>query len=330
MDNLTQLLIPVAIWIQGVPGFVISFMKGITFLGDTEFYLLFMPLLFWCLDITLGMRIGVMLLISSGINDLLKFGFHSPRPFWVSSQVKGLAEGHGFGFPSGHSQNAAAIWGLFATSRKKPWIKLAAILLIILIGVSRLILGVHYLHDVLIGWLVGGILLFIFIKYESVLVDWFKKNPVWKQIMVLVVITSLFILLALPLAPPFNPPDIPITWIENALKSNQEIDPYSYKNLLTSLGSLFGLGLGIILLTQRGGFTREGTPWQLVLRYLVGIVGVLALYQGLGSFFSVFSEGRTLIAYILRFLRYSLIGFWISFVAPKIFIWMRLAKIKST
>ena len=324
MEYLTQFLIPVAIWFQGVPGLVISFMKGITFLGNTEFYLLFMPLLFWCLDITLGMRIGVLLLISGGLSSLLKFGFHSPRPFWVSSQVKGLAEGPSFGFPSGHAQNAAGIWGLFATSRKNLWIKYAAILLIILIGLSRLILGVHYLHDVIVGWLVGGILLFTFIKLEPGVIKWFKQNPVWKQIMVLVFVTAMFILIALPFAPPFNPPDVDPTWIENA---GQEIDPYSYDELLTTSGSLFGLGLGIIFLNQRGSFTREGTPWQLILRYLVGITGVLALYLGLGLFFP---DGRTLIAYILRFFRYSLIGFWISFAAPQVFAWMKLTKIKST
>ena len=87
MEYLTQLLIPVAIWFQGVPELVISFMKGITFLGNTEFYLLFMPLLFWCLDITLGMRIGVLLLISGGLSSLLKFGFHSPRPCLISPKI---------------------------------------------------------------------------------------------------------------------------------------------------------------------------------------------------------------------------------------------------
>ena len=324
MEYLTQLFIPVAIWFQKVPDIVIPIMKGITFLGNTEFYLLFMPLLFWCLDITLGMRIGVLLLISGGLSNLLKFSFHSPRPFWVSSQVKGLAEGLGFGFPSAHAQNAAVIWGLFATSRKKTWIKYAAILLIILIGLSRLILGVHYLHDVIVGWIVGAILLFIFIKLEPGVIKWFKQNAVWKQILVLVVISALFILIALPLAPPFNPPDLPTIWFENA---GQEIDPYSYDELLTTSGSFFGLGLGIIFLNQRGSFTREGTPWQLVLRYLVGIAGVLALYLGLGS---VFPDGRSLIAYILRFLRYSLIGFWISYAAPQVFGWMRLTKIKPS
>ena len=213
---------------------------------------------------------------------------------------------------------------MFATSRNNRWIKIAAILLILLIGVSRLILGVHFLHDVLVGWLVGGILLFLFIKLEPGIINWFKNNPTWKQILVLIVVTALFILPALTLSPPFDPPTVPTSWFDGG---GIEIDPYSYDDLLTTSGAFFGLGLGIIFLNQRGSFTREGTPWQLILRYLVGIAGVLALYLGLGM---VFPDGRTLIAYILRFFRYSLIGFWISYAAPQVFAWMKLTKIEST
>jgi len=79
MEYLTQFFLPVSIWFQQVMDWLIPIMKGITFLGNIEFYLLFMPLLYWCLDITLGIRIGFILLVSGGINALLKQGFHTPR-----------------------------------------------------------------------------------------------------------------------------------------------------------------------------------------------------------------------------------------------------------
>ena len=91
MEYLTQLFLPISIWFQQGADWLMPIMKGITFLGNIEFYLLFMPLLYWCLDITLGIRIGIILLVSGGINAILKQGFHTPRPFWVSSRVQGLS-----------------------------------------------------------------------------------------------------------------------------------------------------------------------------------------------------------------------------------------------
>ncbi len=323
MEYLTQFFLPVSIWFQQVVDWLIPIMKGITFLGNIEFYLLFMPLLYWCLDITLGIRIGLILLVSGGINALLKQGFHTPRPFWVSSQVQGLSEGTSFGFPSGHAQNATSIWGLLAFSLNKRWVKTIALVGILLIGLSRIILGVHFLHDVLAGWLVGGLLLYLFIRLEPGVISWYEHSSPGRRILALIGVTSLFILPALLITPPFNPPALPSAWLEAA---GLEINPYSYDDILTSAGAFFGLGLGIILFTKKGFFTRKGATWQLVLRYLIGIAGVLLLYLGLKM---VFPDDLNLISYLFRFVRYGLIGLWISFGAPLIFSWLNLTEIKK-
>jgi len=60
----------------------------------------------------------------------------------------------------------------------------------------------------------------------------------------------------------------------------------------------------------------------LILRYFTGLIGVLILYVGLGS---IFPETETLIAYILRYIRYALIGFWMSGFAPWLFVKIKLA-----
>jgi len=319
MEYLTQFFLPVSIWFQNSPDLLVSFMKAISFMGDTEFYLLVMPLLYWCIDTTLGIRIGIILLVSGGLNNLLKFSFASPRPFWVSSKVKGIVEASGFGFPSGHSQNAGSIWGLFAISTRKNWLKGIAITLIVLIGLSRVILGVHFTHDVLAGWLVGLILLFGFIKLEDRVTTWFKGNSTGMQILALVLATSLLIIPAFLIVNPLNPPPLPTEWIPNG-------NPYNFENLFTTTGALFGLGLGVIFLHQSRVFTAEGPIWKRILRYLVGLVGVLVLYLGLGS---IFPDEITLASFALRFIRYFLIGFWISYGAPQLFTWLKLSNHKT-
>ncbi|MCJ7717616.1 MAG: phosphatase PAP2 family protein [Anaerolineales bacterium] len=321
MEILIQLFLPISIWFQAIPDWLSSIFQGITFLGNTEFYLLGMPLLFWCIDTTLGIRIGIMLLVGGSINNILKFCFQWPRPFWVSTQIEAIVEGTGFGFPSGHAQNASSIWGLLAASTRKNWIRWSALAAIFLIGFSRIVLGVHFTHDVLIGWLVGALLLLVFLKLEKRVTNWFKNNPMGIQILALVVITAFLLLPAILLVPPFDPPAVPTSWIEGA---EEIITPYSYDGLLTTAGSFLGLGLGVILLYKTGMFTREGKAWQLVLRYLVGIIGVLVLYLGLGS---IFPDDISFLSYFLRFLRYFLIGLWIAFGAPKLFSALKLTTI---
>jgi membrane-associated phospholipid phosphatase len=319
METLTQLFLPVSIWFQSASGWLISTFKAITFLGNTEFYLMIMPALFWSIDANLGIRTGIMLLISGGLNSILKFAFQWPRPFWVSTQVTRYTEGTSFGFPSGHAQNAASVWGLLGSSTQKKWIRGIFVLVIFLIGLSRVVLGVHFTHDVLVGWLVGALLLWVFLKLEKGVAAWFRSKSLPIQILALLLATSLFIIPALLFVPPFNPPPVPQSWIEGA---GEVIEPYHYEGLLTTSGSFFGLGLGVLLLTKYGGFSAEGSTGKRILRYLVGLVGVLALYLGLDS---IFPDNVDLLSYSLRFLRYSLIGLWISFGAPKLFTWLKLA-----
>ena len=320
METLTQLFLPVSIWFQSSPDWMISLFKSITFLGNTEFYLIIMPALFWSIDATLGIRTGIMLLISGGLNSNLKFAFQWPRPFWVSTEISALAEGTSFGFPSGHAQNAASIWGLVGTSSQKKWIRWLVVLVIILIGFSRIVLGVHFTHDVIVGWLVGGILLWLFLKVEKSVAEWFRDKSLAVQILALLLATSLFLIPALLIVPPFNPPHVPQSWIDGA---GEIIEPYHYEGLLTTSGSFLGLGLGVLLLTKYENFNAKGPVWQRVVRYLVGLVGVLVLYLGLGS---IFPDNVDLLSYSLRFLRYFLIGLWIAFGAPILFRWLKLVE----
>ena len=66
--------------IQGWGDWLTTPMSFLSFLGQEEFYLLIMPALLWCWDAAAGLRIGVMLLLSGGINSISKLAFHGPRP----------------------------------------------------------------------------------------------------------------------------------------------------------------------------------------------------------------------------------------------------------
>src|SRR5512135_3616764 len=85
-------------------------MRFFTFLGSEDFFLFVLPVVYWCLDAGLGMRIGFILLFSDALNGMLKLALQSPRPYWTDAQVRPLATESSFGAPSGHAQNATGIW----------------------------------------------------------------------------------------------------------------------------------------------------------------------------------------------------------------------------
>jgi len=84
----------------------------------------------------------------------------------------------------------------------------------------------------------------------------------------------------------------------------------------TSAGTFFGMAVGLAWSNSRGGFQASGPVWMRALRYVIGLVGVLVLWMGLGA---VFPRGDGLLVYSLRFLRYTLVGWWVTGGGPWVF-----------
>ena len=136
-----------------------------SYLGNENFFFLVLPLLYWSVDATLGIRVAFILVTSNSVNSVFKLMFASPRPYWMSVDVKPMSVETSFGIPSGHAQNAMSMWGAMADGVGKRWAWVVSMLLTFLIGVSRLYLGMHFLTDVLAGWLIGGLLLWAFLAW---------------------------------------------------------------------------------------------------------------------------------------------------------------------
>jgi undecaprenyl-diphosphatase len=93
------------------------------------------------------------------VNSLLKHFFDRPRP----SVVPHLAEAFAPSFPSGHAMLSAIVYltlgalvsQLTERRRLKAYVLGMAVLLSFMVGLTRVYLGVHYLTDVVGGWMVG-------------------------------------------------------------------------------------------------------------------------------------------------------------------------------
>jgi len=323
MQTIIDNSIAIIIAIQGMGDWLIAPMKFFSNLGTEDFFFLVLPLIYWCIDSALGLRVGFILITSGMFNYIGKLLLTGPRPYWVSSHIKGLWPEPTFGAPSSHAQIAMSVWGVIAFHLKKTWVWVVAILLIFFIGFSRIYLGAHFPHDVLIGWFIGGIILFAFVKLEKPTLDWFSKKTLMQQISISFAVSLLFILLGFSAATLRKDFQIPEQWISNALlSSTEEIDPVDPHGIFTFAGTFFGLATGSALIMQNGGYQVSGPVWKRALCYIVGLIGVLIFWMGLGA---VIPDGDGFIFYLLRYIRYSLVGWWIAAGAPWFFARLKLS-----
>jgi hypothetical protein len=86
----------------------------LTFLGNEEFYLILLPLVYWCIHRRTGASLGYLSLGSAWINSLAKHLFKIPRPGALDSRVSVLSEQTSPSFPSGHAQGTLVNWGYLA------------------------------------------------------------------------------------------------------------------------------------------------------------------------------------------------------------------------
>lgn len=309
--------IEIIIAIQSLGAWLTVPMQFFSQLGTEDFFFLVLPLIYWSIDARLGLRVGLILATSSVFNYAGKLLFAGPRPYWVSSHVQALWPETTFGAPSGHAQHAMSVWGMIALSSKKTWVRVICFLLVFFIGFSRLYLGSHFPHDVIFGWLFGGILLWAFVRYWDVVSNWLSKQTFRWHVVISFVSSFILILIGLAVTNLRADFQIPNLWIDNTLLAGTEIPaPVDANNIFTSAGTFFGLALGVAWIHSNGGYQAEGPVWKRALRYVIGLVGVLILWMGLGE---IFPRGDSVLVYSLRFIRYSLVGWWVTGGAPWVF-----------
>lgn len=289
MDPLIQLGLPIVQWIQTFrTPFLDAFFRATSFLGEEDFYILFIPILVWCLHKKIGSRLAVLFLFSAYANIFLKNLFVAPRPYQVDPTLYAPLKSTGYGIPSGHTQSTIVIWGYLATQLRTRFWWALAFTLPILVGLARMYLGDHFPQDVIAGALVGAIILALYVALEPRLAQWFAtRTTFWTRLAIAIIVPLVFAVLYL-------------------------------KDAGSALGTLWGAVIGLVLESEWIRFDHRAPPAKQIVKLALGLSIALGLRFGLKA---ILPEGD-----ISNFFRYGVIGFWVIFGAPLVFVKTGLAE----
>lgn len=316
MESIWNAGVEVVVAAQGLGQGVRALFQALSFLGSELFFLLLVPLVYWTIDARAGMRIGLILLISTGVNTLLKLAFAGPRPYWYSDRVLAYAAESSFGLPSGHSQISASVWGMLAVTARRWWFWVFAIALVVLIGISRIYLGVHFPSDVLAGWAIGAALLVCFVALAERAGAWLSRRALGSQVLVAFVTSLLLIAPAWLVVAAQGERRLPEAWTQLAARGDEPLNPWSLDTAASTAGTWFGFVAGLALLSRQGIFDVRGSLGRRAARFALGAVVLLLIWFALGQ---LFPRQDDLVSYGLRYIRYALIGGWVALGAPLAF-----------
>lgn len=245
--------------------FLDKLMGLVTNLGGEAVFIVAAIVVFWCLSKSCGYYMMTVGFAGTIINQFLKLWFRIPRP-WVKDPnftivESARAEATGYSFPSGHTQNAFAVFGAPARFFKNTALRIIFILLIALTAFSRMYVGVHTPLDVGVSLIVGTILVFVIYPFFRDM----DKSP--KKVYI---IFSIFIVLAAAFVAFVELYDFPA-----------DIDAENYasglKNAYMILFCAIGLMLTFFIDTKYVHFPTQAVWWAQIIKVVVGLAILLAL-----------------------------------------------------
>ena len=278
--------------------------------GEILYPTLFIALIYWCIDAKSGLYLFLVNGFTLIFSQLLKMSACIYRPWILSDAIKPSAlavkTAGSYSFPSGHSMVAVSIWGAIAYVFKNIKLLCAALVLFtLLIGFSRLYLGVHTPQDVLIGFLVG--IIFIFTVFP--IINWCEKSK--NRYLYLLLIVNLFIALVMYY---ILTKSYPMDYIDGKLLVN----PRRGINIsIIYFGWILGLINGVLLCRRFFPFdAKSGSKKTKIFRGITGFITsyiLLSIIQ-YGMFLNHVITDYKIIMPITFF-----VGFYLTAIYPFIF-----------
>lgn len=264
-------------------------------------------IIYWNFDKSAGATIFLGYCISFDFNQTIKNVACVYRPWYLDSRLHidshGLKSATGYSFPSGHTTNAASIYGgISIWQKKRKPVVFAMSLMILLTAFSRNWLGAHTLKDVVFSIIFVACWLSLVCLVKS----WLEKNPSRDTIVcfgMILVATFLLIFLYFKSYP-----------IDYTLDGKIIADPFEMKiDCFTAYGCVTGSFIGWWLERHFVNFSTQVESRIKWIRSVTGILICLGLYLGLGPIFSFLGT------HLAHLIKYFILFFYMTFLHPLMF-----------
>jgi hypothetical protein len=323
MDAIQQIGIDLILWLQQFSPTLDGVMRGLSALGIEILYTLVLTFTYWCVDIHLGMRIAVLLVASNYINTLPSGCFtHHALIGWMV-KYKRLRLNPAMAHPpamrrmqsqSGEeSRCGSRAAGCGLPLAYSPW----------RFRFHASILVSTFLHDVLLGWLLGAIVLIVYLRLEQPVGQWLSAQSLGRQIAVALGISLFMLGLGLLVHAAISGITDPPEWSTQAAAAfppaldDPAIDPRSLEGLFSMAGTIFGLTVGVALMRRYAPFSTGGVWWKRIVRFVLGLISVIVMQVELAALFPSEPEW---IGLALRSVRYAVLMLWAVWLAPWLFL----------
>jgi len=286
-----------------------SFFLAVTSFGGAGFFLLIAIFIYVAWSKQLAIRLSVLVLLTMALNDILKIAIKNPRPFiregtwpreWAVSPNQAARLAAEYSTPSGHAMGSSAFYSYLYACIHHRAVRIVAVAAIVLIGISRPYLGVHFAEDVLIGWVFGLAFTLVSIRYgEAIASAWHRLS--YPQQIAATVAGCLAL------------------WLLAVLLNGRQLSGQPSAVLYYG-GFLTGVVLARPLEMRHVNFDpRSANAASKILRYLLSLGMVLCMLFILGKAFGMVADRSSLLWNLAEYLRFTVAGFVAIFVAPLLF-----------
>jgi len=286
-----------------------KFFLSVTVFGEYWLPTVLCAIIYWCVDF----KVGIYLFSLEGFNVILAHIFKMLacvyRPWVLDNRIHpselAVPFAKGYSFPSGHSSMSASVFGGVAYIYRKNKLLCALLIgIILMVGFSRMWLGVHTPQDVVCGFLTGIVLVFAL----KPMIDWAEENK--NRYMYLLAVIDILTVLALIFICCFN------TYRMDYVDGKLLVDPQSVI-YHTFILCAYGLGLinGCFLCRRFCPFNpADVSIKRRIVRGLLGSVSIVLMMQFLFEY-TVMNK----INYYTAILMMFFIGIFITLFYPCIF-----------